>query len=597
MGVIAASAFPIARPPLKPSHWDNVPVLDAPALNKREALTTRTLTVETSLYLVICAASLAVRLLAISGAQLTLSEATQALPAYRLAQGSGGVAAAGGVSPGLLSLQALAFWLFADNDAWARLPVVLLTAAYPLAFWLLRPVLGKTTAVVAAALLLVSPVWVEAGALGLGGEVSMVAFLFALGLAVQAVVRDEERWLDGAGIALGLALAAGTEGWAALGLAALILSFLARRASGGQALLPPRRWRRLGLAAGLCVLLLGTAGTCHPMGLQMVLDQAVRWAVTLAQRQPLALPIQTLLLACYEPLLLFLGMLTVALVPPSFVWRRSLYLWAGLALFLTLASGERGGGVLLLLPALAILAAEALAGLARRLRQLPLSGLLQAVGAIVVLAVYGYIALAGFAVQGQLAYLVLAVTAVGIGGALLGLVAVRQSGALALALLTLAAVMVLGSYQVAATWHGAWQRRSLPQELTHGTVSDANLADLAADIESISWSRTGAPSEVHITIEDEAGALVAWYTRDLGNASWVRKAPADAAALCILTVLPQLETAASQYVGQDYRVSASWWPYFRDVRAFLRWLIFREADGVAHHNVTLWVLSAAAAGG
>ncbi|MHB0875529.1 MAG: hypothetical protein ACYC5O_05730 [Anaerolineae bacterium] len=562
-------------------------MLEAPALGGRADTTGRTLTVENTLYVGICVAALAVRLAAIAGSPLTTAEAAQALPAYQLAQGDAAAAAAArSISPALLSLQSLAFWLFAGNDAWARLPVVLLTALYPLAFWLLRPLIGRPTALVASALLLLSPVWVVSGTLGLAGEVSVVGLLFCLGFAVQARARDDDCWLLGSGAALGLALAAGTEAWAALvmfGVGALLYGRRPRPSA--------RQWRQFGAGLGASLLVFATAALCYPIGLQRTVDLAGAWAVALVQRQPYVLHIQTLLLLCYEPLLLVLALVTVALVPPTSTWRRVLYIWLGIALFLTLASGQQGGGILLLLPALAVLAAQALLAIGRRLRNLGPALLLQSLGATLVLVVYGYVALSGFAVQGQMAYLILTATAVGIGGALLGLVSVRQGAVPALSMLAMAVVMVLGAYQASATWQGALQRRALPQELTYGRVADANLADLVSDIRDLSWTRQHDPQQLPIVIENETGPLVGWYTRALRAARWMETAPADTFSAAVLTARPELATAASQYVGQDYRVSDGWLPYFSGYRSFLRWLLYREAEGATQQSVTLWVLN------
>lgn len=567
-------------------------MLEAPAYGERADTAGRALTVEATLYIAVCLLALSLRLVAILSGPLTAAEAAQALPAYQLAQG--GALLSGSTSPGLLSLQALGFWLFAANDAWARLPVLLLTALYPLAFWWLRPLIGRVTAIVAAALLLISPVWVEAGTVGLGGGLSMVAVLFCLGMAVQAFAQHDDRWLLGSGAALGLALACGGEGWQALLLGALLLALeaaLARRR-------PQVTGHQGGLFAaglGVSVAVFGTAALANPMGLQSVLDEAGAWVVPLLHPQPYALISQTLLLLCYEPLLLLFALLTVALVPPTTTWRRLLYLWLVPAVLLTLAGGRAGAGILLLLPAMAILAADALQRVYARLRRIENGVLLQGLGAAMVLIVYGYVSLSGFAEQGQLAYLILTVTAVGIGGALLGLVGVRHGVAAAMALAAMAVAIVLGMYATGATLQGATERRSLPQELAYGTVADPNLADLRSDLSGLAWSRQHEANELPIVIEEGTGPLVAWYTRGLRGATYVAGVPADTQTLAVLTSEPKLETLASTYVGQDYRISDSWQPYFSGYRSFLRWLLYREAEGATQQNATLWVLSSGVA--
>ena len=480
----------------------SAPVLDAPALGRQVRATDRFLTLEAGAYLGLSLLGLAARLIAAAGAPLTPAEAAQALPAYYLSQGhAGALASLGATSPALTTLQALAFAVFGANDIWARLPVILLTSLYPFAFYLARPPERRGAALAAATLLFISPTWLALGSQGLANELCAVALLFAIAFVARSVTGQDRRWVLAGGVCAGLALAASPEFWSALLVGLLLwLVFRPRPASP-----VPADSRRFLVALPLSAFVFATAATLNPLGLQAATDQVTAWLVSFYHREPAVLARQALLLVAYEPLLLILGLGTVALVPPDTRWRKALYTAAAALLLIALASGRQMAGLALLLPPLALLGGEATIALARRANAVERPMLTQALAATAVLAVYAYISVSGFAARGELAFVVLALTALGIGLALLGLVAVRRGLAVSLTFAAIAMLTIIGLYGAGSALQGNWFRRTRASELLRAEVSRANLADLLTDVSRLSWSRTGDGRELPITIERAAG--------------------------------------------------------------------------------------------
>jgi len=138
-------------------------------------------TLEVGAYACLAALALVLRLAA-GSAPLSPQEAEQALAAHHLLRGdTDAVSVSGAVAPTLLALQSLLFFLFGVSDWTARLPVVLLTALTPATLWLWRATLGRRRALLAAALLTLSPGLSAVGGLGVGAGLAGVALLLAGG--------------------------------------------------------------------------------------------------------------------------------------------------------------------------------------------------------------------------------------------------------------------------------------------------------------------------------------------------------------------------------------------------------------------------------
>jgi predicted membrane-bound mannosyltransferase len=187
--------------------------------------TARRCTVERMLYAGLLAAALALRLHHLGEDPLSAAEAAQTWPAWTRALGDSGMAPLEldlPVSALLFALQSSLFWILgAGGDAVARGPSAVVGGLLVLVPWLLRPVLGRATAVVLAALLAVDPVLIA-----LSRRVdSAILTGFAALLTVACVLRAEtddltgrpdsrsRRWLSRAAVAAGILLVSGPQFW------------------------------------------------------------------------------------------------------------------------------------------------------------------------------------------------------------------------------------------------------------------------------------------------------------------------------------------------------------------------------------------------
>ncbi len=559
------------------------------ATASRDSTTTpaRRVTLEVGAYASLAALSLVLRLAAGSAA-LAPEEAAQALAAHHLLHGNlAAVPVDGTVAPTLLALQSLAFFLFSVTDWTARLPVVLLTALTPLAFWLWRPALGRRRALLAAALLTISPFWTAVGGQGIGRGLAGAGLLVAIGAVLRLRAGAGTRWAVAAGLALGLALGSAPEAWAGLLLGAATWLALGWRA--------PSRGNVTAAAAGLGLSLVAlTVGFLYPTGLQHLLEVAASLFTALLRREPGVLLRQALLLTVYEPLLLAAGLAALALRPVSRVGL-VLRLWTSLSVLLTLIAGRAGFGMVLALPGLALLAARTLdltlskaAALTQRQRTEVF-----AVGAVLV--GYGVMALTGIARRGDTVFVVLLLTAAGIAVALAALLWMRDGRAAALTGVGSVLLALLTFWALSSTIQGSNLRRSQPQELTRATVAMTGAMDLAGDLAALSRSRAGFGDTLAVEAEYAAGPTVAWYLRGMRSLTWLERVTGAPTTPALVTSGTELELSDGEYVGQDYAVGGSWQPQFDDPGSLLRWLLYREipVKTVRTDWVSLWALAPA----
>lgn len=545
-------------------------------------------TLEVGAYATLAALSLMLRLAAAGSAPLSPEEAAQALAAHHLLHGNlAAITVNATVAPTLLALQTLTFFLFGVTDWAARLPVVLLTALTPLALWLWRPAIGRRRALLAASLLTISPFWTAAGALGIGRGLAGLGLLVATGAVLRSRSGGDRRWVVVAGLALGLALGSAAEAWAALVLGAAIWLALGLRA--------PSRATVTAAAAGVGLsLVVATVGFLYPAGLQHLLELAASLFTSLLRREPGVLLRQALLLATYEPLLLAAGVAAL-LVRPCTRLGLALRLSTSVSLLLALLAGQPGFGMVMALPGLALLGARTLD--VARARASALSGRqrLEVVAVGTVLVGYGVMALTGIARRGDVVFLLLLLTAVGIALALVALLWMRDGRAAALTGASSVLLALLTFWALASTLQGSTLRRSQPQELTRTTVAMAGAADLANDLATLSWSRVGFSDTLAVAAEHDAGPLVQWYLRGMRSVTWLDTVAGVPTAPALVTASAELELSSGEYVGQDYLISAAWQPHFDDVGSLLRWLLYREmpVKSVQTDWVSLWVLAPA----
>lgn len=246
--------------------------------------------------------ALLLRLAALNGAPLAPDEAAAALASWDAARGTGWAGTA--ESPLLLVGNGLLFLLFGGGDGMARLLPALAGVALVGLPWFWRKHLGEVGALVAAGLLLCSPLALFAARRVDGASLG----LLGAGLLLTALLaRDVEGWPTGCSSALVVAgLAMGLTGGPVFydGLIAGALAWVIYRWIASTSESPLRAWVKPALWGLLGALLISTGLGLRWNGWSGVADGLAAWLTS--WRAPRAGFPPVVLLFLYEPVTLLL---------------------------------------------------------------------------------------------------------------------------------------------------------------------------------------------------------------------------------------------------------------------------------------------------
>ncbi len=164
----------------------------------------RLITVEWLLYGLIIIVAAASRLWLLDGRAMHHDESLHAEFSHMLFRGQGYVHDPLLHGPALYYAVAAAFVLFGDSDASARLVAALCGIALVLAPWLVRRQLGRTTALLASLLLLISPVTLYVGRFIRHDPIAVLCEVLVLFGVIRWLSDRSARWLYLAAAALGV---------------------------------------------------------------------------------------------------------------------------------------------------------------------------------------------------------------------------------------------------------------------------------------------------------------------------------------------------------------------------------------------------------
>ena len=597
------------------------------------------LTVERAAYIGVGVLAAAVRFFELGLRPLTEGEAAQALAAFRFSHGAIEAAPAGTI-PALFTGNAAAFTLFGAGDTVARwLPAVagLILALLP--YWL-RGRLGRGGALAASVLLALSPtvvyysraldgaivvaacglamvagllnyldthrpayLYVAAGALGLGlcAGPAMVTLLLVL-ILYGVWLFASARWLDR------------DRGWSALKEA-----WTAARDEHGLL-------TRLGVILAAVFGLVATTFVLHPAGVGNAADLLAAWVRGLGPEpdgQPLLYLVVVMLR--YELLVLVLGLTAVSIwvrfrkrqafwLPSQAQPESSLSLsgllafWAGVAAVLVLVAGHRPpGNLLLVVVPLALLAGQGLAQtrhwLAWHVRWRELATVTAvALGLVVFLYLWigratltadsSVVSILGVNVYTTTGYLLLVLLAALLLVALGAVAWYWRGGRLVLASAWLTAVVILALFGFRNMWGASFANAADARELLNLQPTPPELRSLVTELETLSETRVNDIHALPVTVEAQAGPVVAWYLRDWRKQTVVdslanQPAPPDTPAAVSLAAanMPIGET----FRGQGFPLRLNWEPWGLDGRQWIRWLLLSEGNlPVVDREAVLW---------
>ncbi|MCB0223954.1 MAG: glycosyltransferase family 39 protein [Anaerolineae bacterium] len=571
------------------------------------------LTVEMVLIALIVIVGAGLRLWQLGNYPLSDVEAQQSLVAFQLANGE--AIQSTNYSPLLVSLNGLAFLLFQDSGATARLASVLIGTILFLLPLTLRRQLGPAVTLIASALLAISPT-----ALFLSRTVNSEIAVAVGALMIFAGFFNwsdsgQQRWLYLAAGGVAVALTAGPLGYSIIVMFAVVIliKLAAFRQLWDQGLSLaaanndiesetasddateavdrfPAALKQAGLFLLAAMLILSTAAMFNLSGLSVTTNLFMEWVSRFTFQPRLDGGFNAVfLLTLYEILTVVAGLvgLTFALLSRDLL-KQSLAGWFIGALILDLVMiGRPTGSVILSLVPLTLLAGLALSTLADNLQQWGQwgnEGIILAAG--VVILGFGYIGLTGWLVRVcgaddrfcQLAWLQ-SVAAVALFLVIVFFFGFVQNDAgislrgLAITGVVLGLIAIIGF-----GWRLNYGRlENLAYQPLAGIPASTEVIDMMDTLSEESLLRAQDNHLIDVTLSGATPALL-WQLRNFKNVTPTGSiiTPPNTTAVITLTADDEQPNLGEAYIGQDFALNSVWSPVGLPAKELINWLIYRE---------------------
>lgn len=482
-------------------------------------------------------------------------------------------------------LQALLFTVFGASEVSARLVAALSGVVLCLLPVALRLQLGRTRALIFAALLAFSPtLWFVSREMGGAILAWMLAF------AAHCAWRARRPALAAA--AFGALLATGQDA-----IPPLIVTVLASSAALPlDAVRPSARTVAIVL---LAFVLSATALLMRPTGLGDAFNGYALWAQTRGGDASISVGRLMLGLVISEPVI-WLG---AAFALAAFARMRAQlraesawWIWIAAGLGVLIVSAGRSAALLAPLTigmaGLASAAYDALLASAQRWGSWRREGVVVAIA--FVLLIYASLGVWQYAGQARSAWLASAVVAALLIAALVAAGSLTMDYGAPLRGVALAGVAALSLYTFGVGIQMNHARPHNPAEPYRVQAADLDLMTLQEDIRLISVRATGEPNALDVHLAEDAPAALQWVLRDRRRFDALEDAGAPDV---VLTPAAEKPRVAGNFIGTAYAVTAQ--APLNEVRcvglpwgggdcwSLARWLAFRDAE-TTHAN--LWVL-------
>jgi hypothetical protein len=539
------------------------------------------ITYEHGIYILILLAAFGVRLMRLDEAPLSDFEAERALQAFQISNGENV-----GLSPGpaYAFLTGAAFFLFNDNNLYARIWPLIAGCCLILFAYLIRSLIGRK-----AALFLALGFALDPGLVAFSRSVNLDILAFGFGALALGLVYHRKMLL--AGIFTGLMLLSGPsalQGLIGFGLAWLLGNTLAK-----LEIIDPFPHQcldenkgtllRTGLIGiGGVILVVGTLFFRFPEGLGALTGVVPAFFSSWVSASGIPAARLIIVLIIYHPVALIFG--TIAIIRGW--WRRKailqwLSIWVGVSILLILLSpGRQVSGLAWTLISLWTLASIEIAQYFRLREAESFPALGQAL-LIAVLMALGWLNLAGLGTSGDKESIFLRWAVIG-GTLVLGaittvLVGLGWSRKTAQQGLTWGLLLGLGLYTIATMWGVSQLRPNGEQELTSQFPVAKNVREFQSTLENLSEWRTGFDDTLDVVATTSTPSL-RWVLRNWPESRFLSSIPAGDLPSIIINRDDQPSPNLSiGYRGQDFawRTNPAWdgalpenWP---------RWLVFRDA--------------------
>ncbi|MCB9077235.1 MAG: hypothetical protein H6631_06565 [Anaerolineaceae bacterium] len=569
------------------------------------------LTLEMVLIALILIIGIGLRLWRLDSYPLSDIEAQQSLVAFQLADGD--TIQSTSYSPLLVSLSGLAFLLFQDSSATARLASVLIGTGLILLPLTLRRQLGPAAVLITSALLAISPTALFLSRT-INSEIAVAtgALMIFSGFFNWSDSR-QQRWLYLAAGGLAMTLTAGPLAYSAIIIFAVVilvkLTAFRQLWQPGSALVAANNdhepktddatgeespftpaLKQAGIFLLAALLILSTAAMFNLSGLSVTTNLFMEWVGRFTFQPRLDGGFNAVfLLTLYEILTVVAGLvgLTFAFLSRDLL-KQSLAGWFIGALILDLVMvGRPTGSVILSLIPLTFLAGLALSTLADNLQrwgQWGNEGII--LGAGVVILGFAYIGLTGWLVRVcgaddrfcQLAWLQ-SVAAMALFLVIVFFFGFVQNDA-GISLRGLA-ITGVGLGLIAAIGFG-WRLNYGPLEnLAYqplaGIPASTEVIDLMDTLSEESLIRAQDNRLIDITLSGATPALL-WQLRHFKNVTPTGSiiTPPTTTAVITLTADDQQPNLGESYIGQDFALNSVWSPVGLSAKDLINWLIYRE---------------------
>jgi|GEM_PF-806155 len=572
--------------------------------------------VETLAYIVVLTSAALFRLISLGAAPLSEFEAQQALAARHLfipTSPSVGVIH----STVLFAGTVIGFWLMGFSNFAARLIPVLAgigLVAIPIMF---RERIGRLPALITTVLLAISPVAVGTSRQVSRFSIAMLGIVIAIAFFDRYWQFGRQRALIGAGIALGIALAADYA--VLLTLLAMVLGAAFAiftdeegevNASDFSSRLRQIPWDTLLLALVGTFALTATAFFIAPQGLGAAANEFGRFLQGLVSR-PSVVTWVGLSLLLYEHGLLVFGLIGVWLASQSSrPWQRFLAGWAFATLLLILIyPGALPGHALWVVVPMALLAAMNIANLFTIEDEGPHWAVWAHAAGVV--AFFGMIfaslsqylqsprlvpiSLVGSAAQAPNipVDLILVFMWVILIGVLWLTVASMWGPATAWRGVGIGLVAVMLVVSIGQSGSVAIARAADPYEPLNTAPAQPGLTLMLKTIDDLGDLSVGNSVDPKITVQADPNGAMAWALRNFENITFVEKADPTVESDIVITPADSVDPAlGSAYVGQDFVIVRRWIPHDLTLTEFLKWVLYRVGSPTSttvDEKAILWV--------
>jgi hypothetical protein len=563
----------------------------------------RTLTLEQTLYLLAFLIGLLLRFYRLGLPALNESEATLALQALGVANGS---AAVTGSHPGYVMLTGMLFWLMGSTNFLARLLPALAGSLLVFLPYLFRPIYLDSDWLRKAGVVMAFGLAIDPGLVALSRQTGSPIFavtciLFTLGMLV-----NRQRVL--AGVFGGLALLSGpamVAGLLGLFLTWLLIQLLVKAGwlvKGQITWIDVQElataWRLVLLALGVTVLVAGLWLLRVPQGLsalaQTIPDYLNGWlnpSTVPALRLPAALLIYEILALSFALVAAVRGWIAARSGLRGAFLAQMLSLWALVSLLLSIIYPARQVSDLAwtLVPLLALAALEISRHLPVREDQPTRLVALGLAGLIVLLVIISWINLLTLVrLNGNPAlYGAVIVGALLMAGVAALLVALGWSYSAARMGFAWGIVIGLGLGLIAATIGVSQVRPNDVRELWSTSPAAGQLPELMDTLSALSDWKTGFNEQIDIVVTADS-SILRWALRDDPYVTFATSPEAAVSPVIVITWKDQESPALAEiYRGQD--LVLQWYPGWQGPlpSTLLPWVTFRQAP-VAQLQIVLW---------